>query len=229
MLGGAGRRARVVALTVMSAAPAGAQIIGSPTRSGASTQHVWFAGGIGFARMQDVEDGTRADWRFGNGLQYRGAVELDAGRSAALGIAITYAHMPLRYNRLQLTPSTAPCASDCDAHSGVWTMMGTFHSGGEVGFHQVFELSAGAVRYASFTVDSTGAKLPPTGGDTDFAFGLGYGFGFGFSDHAELTIVQDAALTMHQRTGLVGNASSLSQYYSTRIGLRIRSGFTRGK
>ena len=57
---------------------------------------------------------------------------------------------------------------------------------------------------------------------------VGYGFGFPIGRTLQLTLVQDAAAVIHERTGLRGGQSSISQFYTTRLGVRYGLGSRRG-
>lgn len=213
-----------VAIAIIVAAPmAGAQVISVPRRSSIPT--AWASLSAGFLQFdRDIVDGrTESIWRFGSTLLYRGTLEMDVGNSGAVGLAVGMADAPLTYESFS---ATAPleCASGCDAHAQVWTIMGTFHMGGGVGFHQIIDLSAGSTIYRDFRTDADGTELQPTSPDKDISLAIGYGFGWGFGTRTQLMLVQDAAYTMHQRDGLSGQQNSNTTLYTTRLGLRIGLG-----
>jgi 2-methylcitrate dehydratase PrpD len=139
----------------------------------------------------------------------------------AIGVAATFARVPLTYRSFG---SGAGCAS-CDADASVTQILAMFHNGGStLGFHQVLEIAAGATAYSSFRERDSGTKLPPTSPDFDLTFSFGYGFGFGVTQNLQVQIVQDFGLALHQSTGLAGGESRTAQLYVTRIGARYALG-----
>jgi hypothetical protein len=214
--------AALIALAV-SAPLADAQIIQVPRRSSAPV--VWGSLSAGFYQFdRDIVDGnTQSAWRFGSTVQYRGSVEVDVGNSGAAGLAVGYADAPLTYFQLEPT-DVSDCEFRCDAHAQVWTVMGTFHMGGGIGFHQIIDISAGTTIYRDFRSDDLGSPLGPDSPDRDLSLSIGYGFGWGFGPRLQLMLVQDAAFTMHQRDGLGGGDNSSSQQYTTRLGARVGLG-----
>ena len=218
-------RVLAVLIALAVAAPlADAQVIQVPRRSSAPV--VWGSLSAGFYQFdRDIVDGrTESVWRFGSALQYRGSAEFDVGNSGAFGLAVGYADAPLTYFQTSATATTADCLTRCDAHAQVWTVMGTFHMGGGVGFHQIIDISAGTTIYRDFRSDELGSPLGPESPDKDLSLSIGYGFGWGFGPRLQLMLVQDAAFTMHQRDGLSGGDNSSSQQYTTRLGARVGLG-----
>lgn len=217
-------RPLAVAIAIVLAAPlADAQVLPVPRRS--TTPAAWASLSAGLLQFdRDVVDGrTESVWRFGSALQYRGTLEMDVGNSGALGLAVGLADAPLTYDSYATIPP-AECGPACDAHVKIWTLLGTFHMGGGIGFHQIIDLSAGAIVYRDFTMDDGGTSLAPESPDTDISLSIGYGFGWGFSNRMQLMLVQDAAYVLHQRDDLSGGQDSNSTQYITRLGLRIGLG-----
>jgi hypothetical protein len=186
-----------------------------PQVGSSSTKNYWVSLGMGYTTMGDVADGaTEAVWRFGDGLQWRFGLERQLASGVAIGGVGTYSRMPLLYDG-------GDCASGCNAHARVTTFGAFLHAGGGTGFHQVIQLFAGVMRYDDFEDDAQGAPLDPTSANHDFAFSIGYGFGYTFGTDWELVLVPEYLNTMHERTGLAGNAQVLTQHYALRLGLRV--------
>jgi hypothetical protein len=100
--------------------------------------------------------------------------------------------------------------------------MATFHAGGStVGFHQIIDLSLGAIGYSAFRARTSGAKLPPTQLDPDLAASIGYGFGYTLTPDMQITLVQEGLLTVHQRTGLSGGENTIGRQFVLRLGTRF--------
>jgi hypothetical protein len=213
-------------LALCTATAVHAQILRVPRGGGESRGGIpiFLSASIGYLVSDAVADGdSEAIWDFGSSAQYRGSVEVGIGNQSSLGVAMTHARMPLRYTSSAL-PAPAGCGR-CDAHATVQSFAAVFHSGGGVGFHQLFDIGAGILRYSKFTADEGDAELPPNG-DNDFFFSVGYGLGYGFSTSLGMFLVQDYSNGLHQRSGLPGNARGNTQYYTTRVGLRFGFGNT---
>jgi hypothetical protein len=204
----------------------GAQILKVPRsgQSGGGGIPFYLSTSIGFSVSDVVNDGkTDSRWDFGSGAQYRASLEVGMGAQSGIGLTFTHARMPMVYSSGQ-TPAPNGCAR-CDAHANIQTAAASFHAGGGAGFHQEIELSVGALRFSKFTIDQNDAELPPNA-DTDFFFSVGYGFGYGFSNNFDLFVIQDYANSIHQRSGLAGNARANAQHYTTRLGVRLGFGDT---
>ena len=220
-------RANLLALIATSvlAARAEGQIIRNPPR--VPEPRGWVSLGVGLLQPWRVRDGTTdSQWEFGNAVQYRVSLEAPMQYQTMLGLAVGFARVPLTYVPLQLI-STSSCGASCDADATVTQLLATFHAGGgrsTIGLFQVIELGAGATLYSGFRQRATGDRLPPTTVDPDFTIGIGYGFGYTISPEMQVTLVQDFALTLHQRENLTGGDNTLSQQYVTRVGLRMGLG-----
>jgi hypothetical protein len=217
----------LVALALL-ASSADAQIIRLPkNRSGEPA--FWASASIGLLQLQRVDDGTtQSRWDFGSAVQFRASLEYAISRGNSVGVSGTFARAPLTYIPVN-DPGPLPggsCDISCDAKADLTAIVGTFHSGGGLGFHQVIELSAGALMYRNFKTDA-GEELPPKK-DTDFNFTLGYGFGYTVNRTLQIDLVQDAILALHQREGLSGSGRTTNQQYVTRIGVRLGAGSRRG-
>src|SRR5438477_11016488 len=136
-----GRRIIRLAIAVAAAATTlapqiGAQIPRMPRggHSGANEPTFFASLWIGFHQLGIVQDGTTgSQWDFGTTAQYRATLEYGIGNESTLGVAGTYAKMPLVYSSL----SGAGACSACDADAVVQSIEGFFHIGGRPGFHQV--------------------------------------------------------------------------------------------
>lgn len=214
------RRLIVVLLLIVAIARAAdAQIIRGPVR--AAGPRAWTAGTIGLLQMGTVHDGsTTSTWNFGDAVQWRLTLEKPLQGSSAIGVAATFARVPLTFESL----ASGGCGT-CDADASVTQVMAMFHSGGgSIGFHQVIELSLGTTIFSSFRERDTGTRLPPDDPDFDFAFTLGYGFGYALSPNLQVQLVQDFGTSLHQHTGLTGGESTTLPMYVTRIGVRYGLG-----
>jgi hypothetical protein len=205
---------------------AGAQIIRSPRSDPPVIVHA----AVALLQIETIFDGSSGSaWDFGSALQYRISVEKRIGAGSSLGVAVTRASVPLRYNPLPvITPTglscTDPGAGSCDASASLTTIALNFTGGGSQGFHQILNLGAGVSIFDDFEEDGTGKSLAPIDGDKDFYLAVGFGVGFGLSDHFAVSLVQDAGVVLHQRTGLSGNRDSFRQLLATRLGFRFAFG-----
>lgn len=212
---------RASLLSLLLSGTAGAQIVRAPGAS--SDPRYYLSAGLGLLSVADVRDGrTQSRWAFSEGLQYRGSAEVAIGRGSSVGAVVTYARLPLTY----LTDDqTNPCSPRCEARATMWSVAGAFHAGGGVGLHQVIDATIGVASFTDFRADG-GAKagLPPAGGDRDFLFTVGYGFGWGLSPGLSLSLVQEFGATLHQRDGLPGGQSSMTQQRVFRLTVRAGGG-----
>jgi hypothetical protein len=202
-------------------APAQAQIL--ERRARPQEPRVWTSASIGWFDLADVVDArTSSAWAFNSGAQYRATLELGVGRGTAVGVTGTWARMPMRYVTNPLEPGGR---SATDAHATVSSLMATFHAGGggSNALHQVLQFGAGVVRYADFEEDDTGVPLAPAS-DVDLAFQLGYGFGYSLGRRAQIVLLQEFGLALHQREGLPNDIATSILNRVTRIGVRVGLG-----
>ncbi len=200
---------RLLTLVLLAAAvtPARAQRYGEPS--------TWLSAGIGLWQSQGVYDpATNAAWNFGSATQYRGAIEFPVGNGVALGVTGTYASVPLTYQGSLFTT---------DATMAMSQVLGTVHVGGGMGFHQVIDLSAGAVSFAGLKA-SDGTSLQPDKSIIDFTFALGYGLGYGLSRSTELTLVQEYSTFVHARGSGNAGGNNTPRQWVTRFGVRYGVG-----
>ena len=208
-----------LALAAAEPASADAQVLDLPRR--ATAPAFWGSAGIGWLGIGTIADGrTNTRWDFGGGPRLRASLGVPIGRSASLGLTGTWARMPLRYSSLD---RQAFNPFDEDAHADVSSLLLSFHGGGGEGLHQVLSAGAGVVRFGRFTSDRTGSTLEPSS-DLDFAFSIGYGFGYSLSPRAQIVLLQEYGLVLHQREGLANNASGAIQQSVTSLAVRYGLG-----
>jgi hypothetical protein len=194
----------------------------------------WVSGGIAGFTGNGVNDGrTGSAWNFGNSTnwQYRVSLEKATGNGSTFGVAATMARVPFAYSSntaVALPPNTTGtrCATACDAHLDMRTLVAMFRSGTGLGFLQVIELSGGFVAYSNLKRDADGAKLAPGGGNIDPVFVLGYGLGYGMSDRMQLNFVPEYSYAIHERSGLSNGDSNPNRVRTLRVSLRLGFGGT---
>ena len=178
-----------------------------------------------------VNDGRSASsWDFGNStnFQYGASLERPIGGGSSFGIAGSYSRVPFVYSSNTGIPlpgniSGARCVS-CDAHLDMMSLVGTFHLGSGVGFHQVITFSGGIVAYQNLKRDADNVKLAPGGGNIDPLFSFGYGIGYGLSERTALEFVPDYSIAIHERSGLSNGESNTNGMRSFKLALRMGFG-----
>jgi hypothetical protein len=163
-----------------------------------------------------VDDASASTWDFDAGFPLRGTLEREFSARYSIGVAFSYARLPLNYLS---NGSGSACASRCPADATVSSYGVVGRMGGGPGFHQVIEVFLGAIRYGNFEVTNPRSTLPPQS-NTDFAFGAGYGFGYSFGGAWEVQLTQENMNSVHERSTLTG-AGRIANHYSTRIGVRV--------
>ena len=210
------RRSIALAASALLASTAHAQIGRAPPRQPSLT---WVTASVGVMELSDVQDGsTSSEWHFGNTVQYRLSVELPIENQSTFGISGAFARVPLRYQPLgAFNPACL-----CDADATVTQLMATFHAGRTaLGFHQIIDISLGAIGYSGFRWRASGQRFPPRPLDADLAGGIGYGFGYALSPDMQVTLVQEGFLSVHQRTGLDNGANTIGRQFVLRLGTRF--------
>jgi hypothetical protein len=178
---------------------------------------------VGLMQLSDVQDGsTGSDWLFGNAVQYRFSLETPIQLGTTIGVTGAFARVPVTY-RTNSVGGASGCGFACDADATVTELAATLHAGGGnvIGFHQVIDISIGAIGYSGFRARTSGARLPPTKLDADFLASLGYGFGYAISPDMQITLVQEGSITLHQRTGVAAGENTMGRQYITRLGVRF--------
>lgn len=203
-----------VMILTMGGRVADAQILDRPR---SSEPRMWISGSIGLFDLGDIDDGTAAArWRFSGAAQFRSTVEYALGRGNSLGFSAAYARVPITY---------IPFNGSREDATGTVAGVGlTFHGGGGLGLHQVIEASIGALRFSDFSSDVDGRRLEPLDADLDFTFTIGAGFGYTLSSTAQITLVQDFGVVLHQGTALPNDANTRAYQRITRLGLRYGFG-----
>lgn len=186
-------------------------------------QHVqpknWSQLSVGLLSLASVHDGsTNSTWDFGDGSTiYRATLEQTLQAGSALGVAVSYAPVTLRYT--SSNPLTPDACADCDATAKIYQALAFFHNGAGPGFHSVIELTLGATIYSNFRETSSGARLG-RGSDSDLSFSFAYGFGYGLASNTDIELIQEIGDGMHQKTNQPANASRLNRIGVTRLAIR---------
>ena len=211
----------IIVLSILISSAADAQVARLRSRA----EPVGFLSiGAGLYQPNSILDGsTNTEWRFDGTIQYRGTIEYALRNQSAVGVAGTFAKVPLDYrDRNSIIGGCTPCNADAT----VWTALAFFRAGGGEGFHQIIEVGAGATGYQDF-VSEDGGKLPPLEADIDVTLSVGYGFGYGFSNRIGIFLVQSADQSLHQKGDDSNDGTTSVQHYVTRIGLRYGLGSRR--
>jgi hypothetical protein len=183
----------------------------------------WATLSIGLFNANDVSDGrTESVWDFGRASnpQYRVSLEKAISSTASVGGTASYVRAPFTY----LGSSSESSCERCAAHLDIATLGASFHVGGGIGLHQVIEASAGALAYRNLKRDDTKEKLAPTGGNVDPYFTFAYGFGYTLNPSAQVSIVQEFGLAIHERTGLTSEDSNTLTQRTLRLNFRYGFG-----
>lgn len=211
------RLALAVIATLATAEAAQAQIIQPTIRT---RPMAWVTLGAAWMQQGDICGADAgACWDFGGAPQFRGSFELPVGTGAAIGVAATTARVPLIHSS---SPTQSGSCGTCDADANVSQFFGTFRiGGGNLGFHQVIDLSAGTTMYSNFR-STDGAKLGSGKTVNDMTFGLGYGFGYALSPRTHVFLVQEWMLVLHERQP--GTSENTTSQQNFRIGGRVALG-----
>lgn len=220
------RRIALLALFVLLAPQARAQILKVPQGGLKHDPAVMIGASVGLFNLQDVYDGsTQTAWGFSQTIEYAGSLEFALSGGSALGVTASYAHAPLLYvDSAQAATGSIPNGC-CDAHVNVYTMGAQFSvgGGGAPGFHQLVVINAGVIAFEKFTSDRGGQQLPPSR-NIDPRIGIGYGFGYGFGGRSEAFIIQEYGVALHESTGLSGSDRRQYQQQTTRLGIKFGLG-----
>ncbi|HKY96559.1 MAG TPA: hypothetical protein VJL35_01775 [Gemmatimonadaceae bacterium] len=183
----------------------------------------WATFSIGLFNANDVSDGrTESVWDFGRASnpQYRVSLEKAISNTASVGGTASYVRAPFTY----LGTGGESSCERCAAHLDIATLGASFHVGGGIGLHQVIEASAGALAYRNLKRDDTKEKLAPTGGNVDPYFTFAYGFGYSLNPSAQVSVVQEFGLAIHERTGLTSEDSNTLTQRTLRLNFRYGFG-----
>lgn len=149
-------------------------------------------------------------WTLGDGIQYRGSVELGT-RSGAIGVTGTIASVPISRSGI----------AGSDGDITLRQLLVTFRSPEGQSFYQIFEAGAGLSQWASYSgTDALSAE--DKAARNGLAIMIGYGFGFAVSDRISFNVVQDASTIIGSGEGLPAGERRSQQQYITRMGVRYR-------
>lgn len=208
-------------LVLLVPAPgAGAQNRGGDS-GGADRTPVWWGSVWGGFHFGDfiVDAPTSSDWDFDAGLILRATFERDVASQLALGISAAQSRLPLSYR--SDPGGGGGCPARCNADATISSLAAFVRYGGGRGFHQVYELAAGATHYSNFRRTADEAPLEPRSGNTDFSIAVGGGIGYGLSRDWQVVLIQDAQYGIHERPPDGVGGSRITRTYVTRLGLRV--------
>ena len=208
-------------LVILIAVPAQSQVRRRVPR--APEPAAWATVSVGLFNGNDVSDGrTESVWDFGRASnpQYRASLEKAISSTASIGGTAAYVRAPFTY----FGPGGESSCTRCAAHLDIATLGASVHVGGGLGLHQVIEASAGALAYRNLKRDDTGEKLAPVNGNIDPYFTFAYGFGYTLNPTAQLSIVQEFGLALHERTGLTSEDSNTLTQRTLRLNFRYGFG-----
>lgn len=220
------RRLGLVALLVVCAPQARAQIINVPQGALKHDPAVLVGASVGLLNIQSIFDGsTQTAWDFSQTLEYGGSLEVALSGGSAFGVTASYAHVPLLYVDSLQASTGVVTSSCCDAHVNAYTVGAQFSvgAGGAPGFHQLVVVNAGVIAFENFTKDRGGQRLRPDR-NIDPRLSIGYGFGYGFGGHSEVFVVQEYGVSLHEGKGLSGSDRRQYQQQTTRLGIRYGIG-----
>lgn len=213
-------RTSIAALIVM-AAPVqtlAAQVVALPTAP--KTRTVWVSGAGALFDIQAFHAGSDGSyWSFGNAVQLRGAAEVSLRRDIAVGIAGTYASMPV---------TTLGGACDgCRGDATVWQALATARlgGGGGIGFHTVLEGVAGVTGFGDVSPDAGGTSAVSAEKSMSPTIGVSYGAGYTVTPRFEVSFTQEIGLIFGGESAAApANASTRPRYNATRLTIRYGVG-----
>lgn len=153
-------------------------------------------------------------WRYSGGMQFRGGIERSLRRDVAVGVAGSYARLPLRVQ--------GGLCSGCAGEATVWQALATARLGGSrgIGFHSVLEGTAGVTGFTAFERGSDPSSAPgfTSGNSVAPTFGVSYGVGYTVQPRVDVSLVQEIGV-MRYDPGASGT-SSTPRFRSTRFTVR---------
>lgn len=212
-----------IAAAILMAGPAqtlAAQVVALPAAP--RTRTVWVSGAgalFDIQRFHAGDDG--AEWTFGSAVQMRGAAEVSLRRDIAVGVAGTWASLPV-------TALGGSC-NGCRGDITVWQALATARlgGGGGIGFHTVLEGVAGVTGFSNFSQDpgstfpgsiSAEKSLSPT-------IGVSYGAGYTVTPRFEVSFTQEIGLIFGgESEAAPPDASTRPRYNATRLTIRYGLG-----
>jgi len=202
--------ALALALVAGTSSPLAAQLIRVPM-PGDAARPISASVSAGYLLTASRFDGVSGRfWSLGDGIQYRGTVELGT-RSGAIGLTGTLASVPISRSGV--------LGSDGDIT--LRQLLLTFRSPEGETFYQIFEAGAGLSQWASYSgTDVLSAEDQKA--RNGLAIMIGYGFGFALGERMSFNVVQDASTIIGSGEGLPAGERRSQQQYITRMGLRYR-------
>lgn len=199
-----------LALVAALSAPLAAQLIRVP-RPGEAARPISASLSTGYLLTASRFDGVSGRyWSLGDGVQYRGSVELGT-RSGAIGLTGTLASVPISRSGV----------NGSEGDIVLRQLLLTFRSPEGQSFYQIFEAGAGLSQWASYSgTDVLSAKDRTA--RNGLAIMIGYGFGFALGERMSFNVVQDASTLIGSGEGLPAGERRSQQQYITRMGLRYR-------
>ena len=132
---------------------------------------------------------------------------------STLGVAWSYARLPVAV-------TGTGCSAGCVGDGTIAAYGVTYHSGGGLGLHPVYEAFLGAMRFGQFAVTGTGARTLAGVTDTDLAWTLGTGLGYGLARDYALTLVGHYGTSLHERSADRFTRRT-TRHFALRAGLRV--------
>ena len=183
----------------------------------------WLSGSAGWQWSNQVGDPkTNSVWDFDSNWSARFSAEREVAPNTTIGVAYTYARIPLRVQTN--SGATGGCRVPCVGDGTIATYGLLARSGGGPGFHFAYEGFIGATRYSNFSFNPSASSVPLTEftgmTNTDFAWALSSGFGYGLARDYELTAMFDYGTSVHEKSGDLFQRRT-TRHYATRVGLRV--------
>jgi len=206
-------RRLAIALGLLAAATAEAQLIKVPTEADAR-RPITLSASLGILQTQSRYDGqSGVSWYLGEAVQRR--VTLDVGlRGGAFGVSYGQSAVPISRDGGSAVPGS-------DGHIQLRNYLVSFRSRETEGAHQIVELAGGLSRWADYR--GTDPLTPEEARPRDaVTLVVGYGFGFTLGRRAALTLIQDYATLWGSGEGLSAGQTRSVRQYITRVGLRYR-------
>ena len=184
----------------------------------------WVAASGALMNLGSFNGGAQGEeWRWGDGLQLRGALEQTLRRDIAVGIVGTYARLPI-------TVFGGSC-NGCSGEGTVWQALASARlgGGGGIGFHSVLEGVAGITGFGPFSRGRDASSVPgePTSAAQGMSptIGVSYGVGYTITPGFDVNFGQDIGLIFYDVSELAPvGASSRPQFRTTRLTLRYAFG-----
>lgn len=209
-----------IAALILLAGPAqtlAAQVVALP--SAPTGRATWVSGAGALFDIQRFHAGADgSQWAFGNAVQLRGAAEVSLRRDIAVGVAGTFASVPV---------TTLGGACDgCRGDAAVWQALATARlgGGGGIGFHTVLEGVAGVTGFGDVSPAAGGSAVSA---EQSFSptIGVSYGAGYTVTRRFEVSFTQEIGLIFaSEGAGAPADASTRPRYNATRLTIRYGIG-----